>query len=367
MSAKKAIKTQVNEFLGITRPWAGITIPPRYDLTDKGVYREESPIEGCEPVDVFICAPIWVQSFEVNDRGQWNANLEFIDRIGHLQAHSVALSRLYGSATAFATELGGLGLRLARSEVSSLSSYLSDFTSPVAEHERKKSEAEQIVDNVREFILKNEDRFQSGETFPVRSRAGYRDKANDWWVFTNSAMVEASGCHSAAKAARVLAKAGVLVKNDNRNQMKYPVAGGMRPLMYVLAGHILECDPLTLFATVASPETEAESQTVAAETRTTSASAPVATVATVGLQDPELWQENATNYLVTTTDGVMIDEVERDFAETCHHEAYEDTSHACDPEDELREYAEQAFGEGLLQHSERWSSGCRLPERQSAD
>jgi len=250
MRTDNAIKKPLNKGL----PWEGISIPPRYELTDKGVYRQEPPTkEGGEPVDVFISAPIWVRSFEINDRGQWNVNLEFVDRVGHRQTHSVSLSRLYGSATALATELGGLGLRLARSEVSSLSSYLSEFSSPVMEQERKKSEDEQIIESIREFILRNEDRFQSGEAFPVRSRAGYRYKNEDWWAFTSTALLEASGSNSVMKVARILKKAGMLVTNDSNNNMKCPMPNGRRVRMYVVAGHILECDAPTLSAIVTKP------------------------------------------------------------------------------------------------------------------
>jgi len=151
MSTKQANKTQINEGM----PWAGIKIPSRYDLTDKGVYREEPPEKpGGEPTDIYISGPIWVQSFEINDRGQWNVNLEFIDRIGRLQTHSLALSCIYGSATALATELGGLGLRLARSEVSSLSVYLSSFTSPVAEREQKKAKMRRLLTTSESSYLK---------------------------------------------------------------------------------------------------------------------------------------------------------------------------------------------------------------------
>jgi len=310
MNTKQAIKKPINEFLGITHPpppWEGVVIPPRYDLRDNGVYREDPPAEeGSEPIDVFISAPIWVRSFEINDRGQWNVNLEFVDRVGHRQTHSVALSRLYGSATALATELGGLGLRLARSEVSSLCSYLSAFASPVKEVERKKSETEQIIESIREFILKNEDRFQNSDAFSVRSRAGYRLRDTDEWGFTKTALIEATGCHSATKAARVLVKAGLLHCNESDHLTAWRDTPAGRTRLYCVKGIILECDTPTFCTPVSGVQPQSENQTGAAETCTTSAPAPVAPFCPVFDTSAQPGRENPTNPIVMTIESSDI-------------------------------------------------------------
>jgi len=125
---------------------------------------------------------------------------------------------------------------------------------------------------------------------------------------TKSALVEASGCHSATKAARVLVKAGLLHCNETDHLTAWRDTPAGRTRLYCVKGIILECDTPTFCAPVSGAQPQSENQTGAAETRATSAPAPVAPFCPVSVQLSESGLENATNPIVMTIgDHAMID------------------------------------------------------------
>jgi len=201
------------------------------------------------------------------------------------------------------------GLYVSPGRSATLAAYLTK-SRPLArflETTHQLSDDEQIIENVREFILKNEDRFQNSDAFPVRSRAGYRLRDTDEWGFTKTALIEASGCNSATKAARVLDKAGLLYRNEKEHNTAWRDTPAGRTRLYCIKGIILECDTPTVCAPVFGAQPQSENQTGAAETRTTSAPAPVAPFCPVSNTSAQPGQENSTNTLVTTiNDSIAI-------------------------------------------------------------
>jgi len=247
MELNEAIKTIIED--------ASKHTPFNYELCDAGLFFME-PGESSDdpPTPVRVSSPIWVSALSVSERGKWGRVAEFIDHDGRLRRHEFPASRLQDSAKKLAGELMDAGLHIAPGKAVLLLVYLTKSHPNVRLREApERSEREQIVEDVREFIIKHSDKFQQEDTrFQVRDRAGFY--SGGVWQFTKSTLACVSHGRTAAQVAKALFAAGFLHKNELDRLTKKIVTNEGRPRLYCISGDILTHDTTPRIEEPATPE-----------------------------------------------------------------------------------------------------------------
>jgi len=236
MELDDAIKTRIKE--------AEKHTPFNYELCEAGLFFMESGEEpDVPPTPVFISAPIWVSALSVGERGNWGRIVEFVDHDGRLRFHEFQASRLQDPKK-LAGELLDAGLHIAPGKAASLMAYLTNSRPSTRLREApERSEQEQIIDDVREFILRHADRFQrQGDRFDIRDRAGYTDGEN--WYFSKTSLTLACPGKTAARVANALLDAGFLQRSEFDRLTKKVVTNEGRERLYCILGEMLTHDAI---------------------------------------------------------------------------------------------------------------------------
>jgi len=305
MNTKQAIKKPINEGM----PWEGISIPPRYDLRETGLFYEE-PSETADdpPTYVFVSAPLWAVSRRANDLGRWSLQVAFVDHSGVVRGVDIKASDIH-RARLLAGLLAESGLRVANEML--LKSYLLAANPASIVVDQRATEDEQLIERVKDFLITNQKKLQADGEFSPIERLGFLK--GDEICLTCSAMERAAGDgRTATQIAKIVKRLGFLRTNDDRLQKKVNIGMG-EVRLYCLRASILECDaqtlltPISQFSTPIStenPNSETENpNSENAETRTSNRRTPKTTIS---YQSPETEKENPTNPIVTTIESSDI-------------------------------------------------------------
>jgi len=241
MNTKQAIKKPINEGM----PWEGISIPPRYDLRETGLFYEE-PGENADdpPTYVFVCAPLWAVSRIANDLGHWSLRVAFLDHSGVTRTMDIDATKIHGSAGMLSGILAKSGLRVGNEAC--LRSYLLSVNPQSIVVDCRSTEDEQLIERLKDFLITNQKKLQADGEFSPIERLGFLK--GDEICVTASALARAAGDgRTATQIAKVMKRVGFLRTNDDRLQKKVSTGlGDVR--LYCLHASILECDT-QLFST----------------------------------------------------------------------------------------------------------------------
>ncbi len=236
MELDDAIKTRIKEAEKYT--------PFNYELCEAGLFFME-PGETADdpPTPVFVCSPIWVAALTTNERSKWGRIVEFVDHDSRLRRHEFPASRLQ-EPKKLAAELMYGGLHIAPGKASSLVNYLTNSRQSARLREApERSEQEQIIEDVREFLFRHSDKFQrQGDRFETRDRAGYTDGEN--WYFSKTSLTLACPGKTAARVANALLDAGFLHRSEFDRLTKKVVTNEGRERLYCISGDILTHDAI---------------------------------------------------------------------------------------------------------------------------
>lgn len=98
-----------------------------------------------------------------------------------------------------------------------------------------------IVSEVRGFIFRHAARFQLiSNSDPVPNRAGWLNRTDDLWLFTDDALAEAAPGTDKRTIARTLRRHGLLFTNDAEKLRARVGIGESRPWLYAVHGRILD-------------------------------------------------------------------------------------------------------------------------------
>ncbi len=237
MQLDDALKTKIKEM--------GDNAPNGFVLRNEGLFFMEPGKKANEPpVSVFVSDPIWVTALTVSERAQWGIVFEFIDHNARLRRYECPASRMQQTKK-LVGDLMDAGLYVSTGKATfALMSYLSQLRPLAREREApEKPEQEQIIEDVREFILRNSDKFQrDASLFQVRDRAGFY--MDGQWRFTKTALGCASPGHSAIKVAKALLAAGFLHRSEFDRLTKKVVTNEGRERLYCVSGDVLTYDAI---------------------------------------------------------------------------------------------------------------------------
>ncbi len=198
-----------------------------------------------------MCSPtLCIRARTVDEKGKWGILIEFSDFEGGLTRVNLTANTLR-RPPALVVKLEEAGLSVG-DDAALLSKFIrSHRPSRVIRETPAKSLQGVIIENIKEFVVKNQTRFQGQDNFVPLDRAGFL--VDGEICFTKEALRAASGI-TATRAAKMLLKAGLLHRNDDHlNRKTNTPIGEIR--LYCICTSIFEYDPQTLLTPISNPAT----------------------------------------------------------------------------------------------------------------